>query len=112
MPRRRKGGGNQGLGRPAEGPLGRPVMHVLSEQLRARVLAILCRRVASPREIATELGAGLRQVSYHVDVLLGSDLVVLDHTVERDGTLEHFYRAIPELFEGASGPAKSSRKRR
>jgi|SRR5665811_297566 len=69
------------------------VVHVLSKELRARAFAIFRKRVASPREVSDELGEGLSQVAYHIDVLLSCGLIVLDHTAHRGGAVEHFYRA-------------------
>lgn len=68
-------------------------MHALSKRERVQIFAILCERVASPKEIAEELDEGLSQVSYHVSVLQECRLIVLDHTVPRRGVVEHFYRA-------------------
>ncbi len=68
-------------------------MHALSNEDRVGVFAVLCDRVASPKEIADELGEGLSQVSYHVSVLRKCGLIELDHTVPRRGAVEHFYRA-------------------
>lgn len=68
-------------------------MAALSKQLRAECLAIFCERVASPKELAEELGQGLSQVSYHVHILRKCSLIVEDHKVPRRGAVEHFYRA-------------------
>jgi DNA-binding transcriptional ArsR family regulator len=68
-------------------------MHALSKRERVQIFAILCERVASPKEIAEELDEGLSQVSYHVSVLHECRLIVLDHKVPRRGAVEHFYRA-------------------
>ncbi|HKB50613.1 MAG TPA: winged helix-turn-helix domain-containing protein [Solirubrobacterales bacterium] len=68
-------------------------MHALSKRVRVRILAVLCERVASPKEISEELDEGLSQVSYHVKVLRECGLIVEDHKVPRRGAVEHFYRA-------------------
>lgn len=68
-------------------------MKALSKEERVEVFAVLCERVASPKEISVELDEGLSQVSYHVKVLRDCRLIVLDHKVPRRGAVEHFYRA-------------------
>jgi len=67
-------------------------MKALSKRERVEILAILCERIASPKEIANELDEGLSQVSYHVKVLRECRLIVLDHKIPRRGAIEHFYR--------------------
>jgi DNA-binding transcriptional ArsR family regulator len=74
-------------------PLNCRHMQALSNEDRVKVFAVLCERVASPKQIAEQLGEGLSQVSYHVSVLRECGLIELDHTVPRRGALEHFYRA-------------------
>lgn len=69
-------------------------MKALSHEDRVEVFAILCERLASPKEIAAELNEGLGQVSYHVKVLRECKLIALDHKVPRRGAVEHFYRAV------------------
>jgi DNA-binding transcriptional ArsR family regulator len=69
-------------------------MKALSNEDRVEVFAVLCERVASPKEISAELNAGLSQVSYHVKVLRECKLIALDHKVPRRGAVEHFYRAV------------------
>jgi DNA-binding transcriptional ArsR family regulator len=65
----------------------------LAHPLRIAALAVLEERTASPSEIATELGASLGQVSYHVRTLARYGLVKLVETRPRRGALEHYYRA-------------------
>lgn len=69
-------------------------MKALSNEDRVQVFAVLCERVASPKEISEELDEPLGHVSYHVLVLRNSGLIVLDHKVPRRGAVEHFYRAV------------------
>lgn len=68
-------------------------MKALSKRERVEILAILCERVASPKEISEELDEGLSQVSYHVNVLRGCRLIRLAKTEPRRGAVEHFYCA-------------------
>jgi DNA-binding transcriptional ArsR family regulator len=71
----------------------------LSHPTRRRILQILSERIASPREIAAELGAPIGRVSHHVRWLAARDYIELTGTQPRRGALEHFYRARlrPEL---------------
>jgi DNA-binding transcriptional ArsR family regulator len=69
-------------------------MKGLSHELRVRIFAILCDRVASPNEMAKELEEGLSHVSYHVKVLREYHMIEIDHEVPRRGAVEHFYRAV------------------
>ena len=69
------------------------VAKALAHPLRVAILAIVEERTASPSEIATELGASLGVVSYHVRMLERYGLVKLVDTRPRRGALEHYYRA-------------------
>jgi len=69
-------------------------MHALSKELRVRILAIFCERIASPKELSEELDEGLSQVSYHVGVLRECRLIEEVEKVPRRGTVEHYYRAV------------------
>jgi DNA-binding transcriptional ArsR family regulator len=73
----------------------------LAHPLRARILQRLGERVASPGDLAVELGAPLGVVSYHVRMLRDYDCVELVRTEPRRGALQHFYRATarPNLDE-------------
>jgi hypothetical protein len=70
--------------------------------MRARILQRLGERVASPGDLALELGAPLGVVSYHVRMLRDYDCVELVRTEPVRGALQHFYRATarPNLDEG------------
>jgi DNA-binding transcriptional ArsR family regulator len=61
--------------------------------LRVQILGLLDNRVASPREIADELGARLSNTSYHVRQLLAFGLVELVGRTARRGAIEHHYTA-------------------
>lgn len=65
----------------------------LAHPLRQRILEILNRRVASPREIAEELGAKLGDVGYHVRMLRDYGTIELVRTEQRRGAIKHYYRA-------------------
>jgi DNA-binding transcriptional ArsR family regulator len=69
------------------------IAKALAHPLRARILQRLAERVASPADLALELGAPLGVVSYHVRMLRDYDCVELVRTEPRRGALQHFYRA-------------------
>src|SRR3954468_22165856 len=79
--------------RPARGTAEARIAKALAHPLRARILQRLGERVASPAELAAELGAPLGVVSYHVRMLRDYDCVELVRTEPRRGALQHFYRA-------------------
>jgi DNA-binding transcriptional ArsR family regulator len=60
----------------------------------AHPLRVLEARVASPSEIAEEIGAPLGNVSYHVRFLARVGLIELTSTKPRRGAVEHYYRAV------------------
>src|ERR1700742_700711 len=70
------------------------IAKALAHPLRARILQRLGERVASPGDLAVELGAPLGVVSYHVRMLRDYDCVELVRTEPRRGALQHFSRAI------------------
>lgn len=85
--------------RPSKSLVNCAQMKALSNEDRVKVFAVLCERIASPKEISEELDEPLGQVSYHVLVLRDCRLIVLDHKVPRRGAVEHFYRAaVPTLI--------------
>lgn len=59
--------------------------------LRIHILELLDGRVASPRELAKELGAPLSNTSYHVRQLVSFGLVELVGRSARRGAIEHYY---------------------
>jgi DNA-binding transcriptional ArsR family regulator len=61
--------------------------------LRIHILGLLDNRVASPRQIADELGAPLSNTSYHVRQLVALGLVELVGRTARRGAIEHHYTA-------------------
>jgi DNA-binding transcriptional ArsR family regulator len=69
------------------------IAKALAHPLRARILQRLGERVASPGDLAAELGAPLGVVSYHVRMLREYECVELVRTEPRRGALQHFYRA-------------------
>src|SRR6187200_1553712 len=90
--------GNSPAGQTSEARIAKALAH----PLRARILQRLGERVASPGDLAVELGAPLGVVSYHVRMLRDFDCVELVRTEPVRGALQHFYRATarPNLDEG------------
>ena len=82
-----------GNGRPAGETSEARIAKALAHPLRGRILQRLSERVASPGDLATELGAPLGVVSYHVRMLRDYDCVELVRTEPRRGALQHFYKA-------------------
>src|SRR3954467_3618943 len=93
--------GNTGRNRPPGETSEARIAKALAHPLRARILQRLGERVASPGDLALELGAPLGVVSYHVRMLRDYDCVELVRTEPRRGALQHFYRATarPTLDE-------------
>src|ERR1044072_7629305 len=69
------------------------IAKALAHPRRARILQRLGERVASPGDLAVELGAPLGVVSYHVRMLRDYECVELVRTEPRRGALQHFYKA-------------------
>jgi DNA-binding transcriptional ArsR family regulator len=74
------------------------VIKALAHPVRARALAILNERVASPNEIAKELEQSVGHVSYHINVLKKCECIELVDTTPRRGAVEHYYRATSRAF--------------
>lgn len=70
----------------------------LSHPLRSEILTILCRRTASPSELANELEEPVGKVSHHIRQLVKWDCAepVSERTVR--GATEHFYRATTRNY--------------
>jgi DNA-binding transcriptional ArsR family regulator len=69
------------------------LVKALAHPLRVQILNTLEDRVASPSDLATELGAPLGNVSYHVRTLADLGLVKLVKRRTRRGAVEHYYQA-------------------
>ena len=74
------------------------LMKALAHPLRQKILAALSERVASPSELAEELGEPLGNVSYHVRMLVDLGCIELVSTTPRRGALEHHYKAVVRPF--------------
>lgn len=88
------------------------LVKALSHPVRARALAIFNDRVASPKEIADELGLEIGNVSYHVKTLKDLGCVQLVKTRQVRGATEHFYRGVTRSFLNDEGWAQLSEEAR
>jgi DNA-binding transcriptional ArsR family regulator len=69
------------------------VAKAYAHPLRIEILGLLDNRVASPRQLATELDAGLSATSYHVRQLASAKLIRLVRRRQVRGAIEHLYTA-------------------
>jgi DNA-binding transcriptional ArsR family regulator len=74
------------------------LVKAISHPIRHRVLVLLNERIASPNEIANEIGESLGRVSYHVRQLAEVGAIELVRTEPRRGAVEHFYRAAARAW--------------
>lgn len=70
------------------------LIKAMAHPLRFRLLGVLDQRVASPNQLAGEVGEPLGRVSHHVRVLHDLGAIELVKTEPRRGAVEHFYRAL------------------
>jgi DNA-binding transcriptional ArsR family regulator len=70
------------------------LINALNHPVRVKALTILSERVASPKEIASQIDVKLSSVSYHVRVLHA--LRVIEVAEERPvrGAVAHYYKAV------------------
>jgi DNA-binding transcriptional ArsR family regulator len=80
------------------GELDEALLKAISHPLRHRLLGLLDERIASPNELARELGLPLGRVSYHIRLLADLGAIELVGTEPRRGALEHFYRAVTRAW--------------
>lgn len=86
----------------------------MSHPTRVHAMIILRERVASPRQIAAEIGERLSNVTYHLNQLrqLGCIELVRTERVRGGRVLERFYRATRRLyFDEAAWLALSEKER-
>ena len=74
------------------------LLMALRHPVRAEALSILNVRVASPAEIARELGLDVSKVAYHVNQLLAYECVEMVETRPVRGATEHFYRGVGQKY--------------
>jgi len=82
------------------------IAKALGNSFRQQILWILNERVASPSEIATELGENLNRVCHHIGVLTEAECIELAYVKPVGNRLQHFYRATSRAFlDGADWPS-------
>jgi DNA-binding transcriptional ArsR family regulator len=69
------------------------LVKALAHPLRVSILSALEHRIASPSQLADELGVPLPNLSYHIRMLVQLDLLKLVKTRPRRGAIEHYYQA-------------------
>jgi DNA-binding transcriptional ArsR family regulator len=84
--------------RKKDGVLDERIVKAISHPIRHQVLVLLNDRIASPNEIANEIGESLGRVSYHVRQLAEVGAIELVRTEPRRGAVEHFYRATARAW--------------
>src|SRR3954469_11178332 len=94
------------------GELDDALLKAISHPLRHRLLGMLDGRVASPNELARELGLPLGRVSYHIRRLHALGAIELVNTEPRRGALEHYYRAVTRAWFGEGDWARLPRSAR
>jgi DNA-binding transcriptional ArsR family regulator len=97
---------------PDAGELDEALLRAISHPLRHRLLGMLDGRIASPNQLARELGLPLGRVSYHIRLLSDLGAIELVRTEPRRGALEHFYRAVTSVWFSEGDWAKLPRSAR
>jgi DNA-binding transcriptional ArsR family regulator len=70
------------------------LVKALAHPLRVRILGLLEHRTLSPKQLATELGLPVENVSYHVRTLRRLGFIKLVRTRQVRGTIEHYYDLV------------------
>jgi DNA-binding transcriptional ArsR family regulator len=70
------------------------LVRAIAHPLRLRLLTIFNERVASPSDLAAELGEPIGNVSYHTRILAQLGCIELVKTKQVRGAVEHYYRAV------------------
>lgn len=85
-------------------PVSRQLGDVVTHPLRYKCLILLTEKVASPAELARDLGVLVEDLSYHIRVLRNVNAIELVKSVPGPTSVQHFYRAAhrAELDEETS----------
>lgn len=81
-----------------ESPFNPRLVKAMAHPLRQKILQALNERVASPSQLAEELGDPLTKVSYHVKILLEYEAIELVRTELTGASVQHFYRATTRVL--------------
>ena len=92
--------------------LAEEVLRASSHPLRLDIQCILFNRVASPNEVARELGEDVKRLAYHFEVLEDDGVIELVKTEPRRGAVEHFYKAVAPPRHSDAAWSKLSRATR
>lgn len=79
-------------------PIDPKLVKAIAHPVRHSLLMALNEGVASPSELAQELGEPIGKVAYHVRILLDLGAIELVREERRRGAIEHYYRAIMRPF--------------
>lgn len=74
------------------------LVYAISHDVRAHVLAVLNERIASPVEVAREIGVDVNYINYHFEKLEEIEFIEMVRVEPRRGFDEHFYRAKETFF--------------
>lgn len=88
------------------------LLKALNHPLRVAILHTLGGGVASPSDLAEEIGKPLHQIVYHVGRLAELGFIELVEERKRRGTIEHFYRRTKRAWLGKTEWAALSEHRR
>lgn len=66
----------------------------VAHPVRVKCFAILAERVASPTQIAREIGVPVNRLAYHIHALLDAELIVQVDERQVRGAVEHFYKSV------------------
>lgn len=70
----------------------------LANSFRQQILWIFNERIASPSDVADELGEGLSKVCHHIKVLRDAKCIELVHTETVGNRVQHYYKANSRAF--------------
>jgi DNA-binding transcriptional ArsR family regulator len=76
---------------------------LIAHPTRVKAYVILNERIASPNEIAQEIGLEVSHVAYHVDKLKALKVIELVDEKKRRGAVEHFYKTTKRPFASDAG---------
>jgi DNA-binding transcriptional ArsR family regulator len=88
------------------------IVKSMNHPIRFSALSILSERVASPSDIAEELGETVGAVAYHVRILRDLGAIELVDTAQRRGATESYYRAAVRPWYSEEEYARLPARRR
>jgi DNA-binding transcriptional ArsR family regulator len=88
------------------------IVKAMNHPIRFAALSILAERVASPSDLAKELGETVGAVAYHVRILRDLGAIELVETAQRRGATESYYRATVRAWYSDDEYARLPARRR